>query len=98
MTVVYRTPSVPVVVEHCSSHTSLPVVVESCSSHNSLVGPPGPTGPQGPVGPQGPQGDQGIQGPIGPQGPASGVDVALRTYIQTIMGTINPGGPPPPSP
>jgi hypothetical protein len=89
MTMVYRTPVVTVTAEHRST---IPVVTDSCTSHNSLVGPPGPTGPQGP------QGIQGPVGPMGPQGPASGTDAALRTYIQLIMGTINPGGPPPPPP
>lgn len=92
MTMVYRTTVVPVTAEHRSP---IAVVTDSCSSHNSLVGPPGPTGPQGPQGIQGPVG---ATGPMGPQGPASGTDAALRTYIQTIMGTINPGGPPPPPP
>ena len=69
-----------------------------------IQGPPGEPGAEGQQGPQGPQGLpgaqglQGIQGPPGPAGPFSGVDVELRTYIQTIMAVLDPGGPPPPVP
>jgi len=31
-------------------------------------------------------------------GTTPAVDVQLRTYVQTIMATLDPGGPPPPAP
>jgi hypothetical protein len=31
-------------------------------------------------------------------GTTPAVDVVLRTYVQTIMATLDPGGPPPPAP
>ncbi|HEY1294677.1 MAG TPA: hypothetical protein VGJ60_16490 [Chloroflexota bacterium] len=63
----------PVVVPISHTRTSVPIVVEHCTSHNDLIGPPGPPGPPGAPGadstvPGPPGADSTVPGPPGPRG------------------------------